>query len=218
VCVCVCVCEHICVVGIRKKIFPLCVSHQARETKLFFRHTLGLDSEAQFRGTTDHKNLMTLLAALELHPYLEWADTIEMWKIKDVNCCLCAASRLFPGETTSRGGISAMLCPSCIMLAGHHNGTIPIYAALGVRDDLDKQLAVTREVVVGASEPEAKEEKTTTATTILRMVDPTSSSDIRSVRGHFSFPVNTGLLNAVRWGHETARCMGRDRELSTVQC
>jgi len=164
---------------------------------------------------------MTLLSALELHPYLEWADTLEMWKINEGNCCLCANSRLRPDEKASRGGISAMLCPSCIAQAIRHGGTIPTHAALSIRDEVDKKSAKLRErmvdVVVGHNE-DNHEEKTKTTSWVTAILPWPEPSSLRSARGHFSFPVDMGLLEAVRWGHPTARCMGRDRELSTVQC
>lgn len=68
------------------------------------------------------------------HPYMEWGETMEMWRISDKKCCLCAAPR------TLAGGIAAMLCPSCILLGKEHEYistelAMKVRAALNVSDD-----------------------------------------------------------------------------------
>ena len=73
---------------------------------------------------------MTNFANLLDHPMLEWTKTLDMWKISDKHCALCAKMRrIVPADehklvipehdkiakdAVKAGGIGAILCYNCI--------------------------------------------------------------------------------------------------------
>lgn len=89
----------------------------------------------QIEFIQDYSIKMTYIPALQSHPYLEWAETLQMWRIGGGDCCLCGASRYW---TKCELAISAMLCHSCIELGSKkHIITVDMVIEIRSASNLD---------------------------------------------------------------------------------
>lgn len=136
--------------------------------------------------------IMTNFAHLVDHPMLEWTKTLDMWKIADKHCALCAKMRrIVPADAykfvipkhdkiakdlVKVGGIGAILCYDCITFGlSHPNKFISSEDVVTIRGNTTRN-------------------------------------------GHFSFPQDLKVLDhGINWGASIAKSIGRTGELETFQ-